>query len=207
MKSLISRRIYLIIASLCLVFVGQLGFTYYEYLQLASEKIFSPDDKVYITARSHYNTKKIGIRIYKLDSPKDYLKGLNNIHYPSADSKRMAANFFQLKGNLSNKLDKQWSTFIRGNFSYLMREDFLNSLALKAKSNGKEDSTDDFDLFPLLKGFKFNKKFEYTIGKGKYYYNYTKIPLDITKKGVYLVEGVYKNKAAYTVVIITDITF
>lgn len=177
----------------------------YDYLEMTSEKIFSPDEKVYVTIGS-YSTPKIGIRIYKLNSPKDYLSGLKNIHNPEADTKRRAANLFQLKRNLGKKMSSQWTKFVRGNFNSMMRYDVVNSLALKSSKHDKVEN-EDHDLFPLLKGYKLYKQFDYQLKDTKSYYDYNKIPLDIKEKGTYLIEGVYNNKAAYTVVIISDIAF
>ncbi len=178
---------------------------YADYLEMASEKIFTPGEKTYVTVGS-YRTQKVGIRVYKLDSPKEYLTGLKSIHYPVAETKRKAAHFFQLKANLKNKLARQWRTFIRGNFNYTMRKDLISGLGL-GPGESIESKETDFDLFPVLKGFKLLKKMDYQLKKGKHYWSYTKIPLGLKRKGIYLVEGVYKSKAAYTVVIISDISF
>ncbi len=176
-----------------------------DYLEMASEKIFTPGEKTYVTVGSN-RTQKVGIRVYKLDTPKEYLLGLRGIHHPKVETKRKAAHFFQLKANLKNKLNRQWRIFVAGNFKYSMRKDLITGLGLESR-RAIESRGGDFDLFPVLKGYKLLKKMDYRLKKGKRYWSYTKIPLGLKKKGVYLVEGVYKNKAAYTVVIISDISF
>ncbi|MDH5682424.1 MAG: MG2 domain-containing protein, partial [Spirochaetota bacterium] len=176
-----------------------------SYLELATEKVFSSGEKVYVTAASN-NTHKIGIRVYQLNSPKDYLTKQKNIHYPRVNSKRRASSLLQINEDLKVKMTNQWQTFLRGNFNSKLRGDLTKSLALKDLSDAKPVKR-DYSLFPVLKGYPLLRSFEHQLEKGKYYYNYSQIPLDLKKRGVYLIEGVYKNRAAYTVVIISDIAF
>ncbi len=202
MKLVMTRIIPLLFLSFMLTAINQVGF---GYIELASEKIFSPGEEAYVHIQS-YGAKKVGIRVYRLSSPKEYIKGLKNIHYPNMKTKRRAANLFQIKEELSRKLARQWRRFVRNNFSSEFREDLIKGMALKSSAHDKIKD-DYYELFPVLKGYKLLKKIPHKIKKGKYYYSYSKIPLGIKKKGIYLVEGVYKSKAAYTVVMISDIAF
>jgi len=175
--------------------------------ELSTSSIFAPGEEVSFMADT-MDVPALEFRLYRIDDPVAYFLDLSDPHYPSMKTERETSGTAEILGGVKRKAIRlfrsDYRSFLTGDF----REETIVALGLPHSSDPESPAPDSYDLYPVLEGYTLidEWKEDLTYSK-KNKWEYHDIPLDIQEEGVYLVEGVYQDMVAYTVVIVSPLGF
>lgn len=176
-------------------------------LNLETEKIFAPGEPVTIQANTR-GLDRIDFRIYRINDPEGYFTGQKHLHNPDLDRTRLAVGLPDIVAELKDKVRSDMRTNYRRWISEATRYNLLDALGCESAETAPYREK-KYELFPVLTQYPLVERFtQYLDEYGDYYwYDTNNISMPIKEKGVYLIEGVYKDEVAYTVAIVSGVAF
>ncbi len=176
--------------------------------ELSTDKIFAPGEPVTVTV-SAMNVPSLDIRLYRVDDPKSYFLGLEDVHSPAVETKRETSSPSEMVGAVKRKAGRQLRDDYRGKLTDNIRNDVVSALGLPHASEPAAPPPENYELFPIMKRFSFlNRWRENLVISRSDEWQYHTINLNnIPGVGCYLVEAVYEDTVAYTMVVVTPMSF
>lgn len=175
--------------------------------ELSTSSIFAPGEEVTFMADT-MDVPSLEFRLYRIDDPKAYFLDLSDPHYPTMKTERETSGVAEMVGGVKRKAIRLFRSDYRSFLSSDFREETIVALGLPHSSEPESPAPDSYDLYPVLEGYtlvdEWKEDLSYT---KKNRWEYHDIPLDIQEEGVYLVEGIYQDMVAYTVVIVSSLGF
>jgi alpha-2-macroglobulin len=175
--------------------------------ELSTDKIFAPGEPVSVTV-SAMDIPTLDIRLYRVDDPKSYFLGLEDVHSPEVKTKRDVSSPSEMVGAVKRKATQLLRDDYRGKLTDNIRNDMVSALGLPHASEPAAPPPESYELFPILKRFPLvNRWPENLVVSGSDQWQYHTINLNIPAVGCYLVEAVYQDEVAYTMVVVTPMSF
>ena len=175
--------------------------------ELSTSSIFAPGEEVSFMADT-MDVPALEFRLYRIDDPKAYFLDLSDPHYPTMKTERETSGVAEMVGGIKRKAIRLFRSDYRSILTGEFREEAIVALGLPHSSEPEAPAPDSYELFPVLEGYtlldEWKEDLSYT-REGRWEYH--DIPLDIEQEGVYLVEGIYQDRVAYTVVIVSSLGF
>ncbi|MBN1882752.1 MAG: hypothetical protein JW885_11305 [Deltaproteobacteria bacterium] len=175
--------------------------------ELSTSSIFAPGEEVTFMADT-MDVPSLEFRLYRIDDPKAYFLDLSDPHYPTMKTERDTSGVAEMAGGVKRKAIRLFRSDYRSILTGDFRKEAIVALGLPHSSEPESPAPDSYDLFPVLEGYtlidEWKEDLSYT---KKNRWEYHDIPLDIEEEGVYLVEGIYQDMVAYTVVIVSSLGF
>ncbi len=186
------------------------SYSFSANFQISTDEIFAPGDPnnpVTVSVSSR-DIPVLDMRLYEISNPEAYFLGLKDIHSPTVKTKRDISGTSEMIGGVKRKTKRLIRQDYRSLLTVKMRKDVVSALGLPHAAEAKTKKPETFELYPVLKEYRFVKRWneDLTIKKpGRWEYH--NIAIDVKKPGCYLVEAVYQDNVAYTAVIVTTLAF
>jgi uncharacterized protein YfaS (alpha-2-macroglobulin family) len=175
--------------------------------ELSTDKIFAPGEPISVTV-SAMDVPTLDIRLYRVDDPKSYFLGLEDVHSPAVETKRGVSAPSEMVGAVKRKATRQLRDDYRSKLSDNIRNDMVSALGLPHAEEAASPPPESYELFPILKRFAFLKRWQENLvvtTSGEWQYH--TLNMNIPDVGCYLVEAVYQDEVAYTMVVVTPMSF
>jgi hypothetical protein len=175
--------------------------------ELATDKIFAPGEPISVTV-SAMDVPTLDVRLYRVDDPKSYFLGLEDVHSPAVETKRETSSPSEMVGAVKRKATRLLRDDYRSKLSDNIRNDVVSALGLPHAEETAAPPPESYELFPILKRFAFlNRWQEKLVISTSGQWQYHTINLSVPEVGCYLVEAVYQDEVAYTMVVVTPMSF
>ncbi len=175
--------------------------------ELSTDKIFAPGEPVTVTVSS-MDVPSLDIRLYRVDDPKSYFLGLDDVHSPVVTTKRGTSAPAEMVGAIKRKGVELFRDDYRSKLSDNIRDDVVSALGLPHAQEPVSPAPQTYELFPILTQFKLlNRWQEKLVISGSGQWEYHNIDVKVPKPGCYLVEAVFEDSVAYTMVVVTPMSF
>ncbi len=178
------------------------------YFSLNSNEIFASGSQPYFNLTASH-VPSLEIRVYRIHDPAAFFTSQKDLHSPIAENspqyKKTVLTARESTSGFLKVLHKRYRTVFRMLTKQSTRENLVSAYDISKQKTFVMAAS-----FPVLKEHTLIKSFVYKTKKKKQnddYYNYEKVSLPVKVKGVYLIEGIYKNLVAYTAVLVSDIRF
>jgi alpha-2-macroglobulin len=175
--------------------------------ELSTDKLFAPGEPVSVTV-SAMDVPTLDVRLYRVDDPKSYFLGLEDVHSPEVQTKRDVSSPSEMVGAIKRKAGRLLRDDYRGKLTDNIRNDVVAALGLPHAEEAASPPPESYELFPILKRFDLvNRWQENLVVSRSGEWQYHTIDVTIPKAGCYLVEAVYQDEVAYTMVVVTPMSF
>jgi uncharacterized protein YfaS (alpha-2-macroglobulin family) len=175
--------------------------------ELSTDKIFAPGEPVTVTV-SAMDVPALDMKLYRVDDPKTYFLGLSDVHSPTVKTERGLSASAEAVGGVKRKATSLLRDDYRSKLSDNIRNDVVSALGLPHATEAETPTPRNYELFPVLKQFKLLNSWRESLAAGPSSgWGYHEINLNIPEIGCYLVEAVYEDQVAYTMVIVTKMAF
>nr|MBA2647891.1 hypothetical protein [Pyrinomonadaceae bacterium] len=184
------------------------------FFSLSTGRTYASDDRARLWV-DYRNVNELDFRVYRVNDPVEFFKGLDDPHRMGEDERRAVAAARRQKPSLLERLRafKSWfntsvKTYVRGQ---LRRE---SRRAFNAKFRADDETGDrlplnvaDYARVPLLNPDQLVSSWRQRLAPLEDEYDRRMVSLGKREPGVYLVEAIGANDLrAYTVAVVTDLT-
>ena len=150
----------------------------------------------------------LDIRLYKVKDPKSYFLGLEDVHAPEVKNKRDVSSSAEMVGAVKRKATRLFRDDYRTSLTDNIRNDIVTALGLPHAEETAAPKPERYELYPILTGFTYlNRWQENLVISRSGQWQYHTINLNIPEVGCYLIEAIYEDQVAYTMVVVTPMSF
>jgi hypothetical protein len=178
------------------------------HFQLSSNRTYAPGERAKIDVWGH-GVSALEFRLYRINDPIQFLRKLPDKHHFGGEARPLEreASWLEEFHEWKRLLRAEIRDFFRLQFSAESRMRIRGWMQKqeKTKEKAKQPPTTEFAQIPVLNPQQLIATWKESIPRGGYGYSYGSVSVNLPGKGLFVVEAVYKQKRAYTILNATEI--